>query len=141
MKRSSKTVDYLWDGPFEISEVIGTHAYRVKILTGLGRPPHNVFHISRLRKVEEQEGMKEGRKRYKTNGTHLCAAKTFSNDIHPEDNEYEVEAIIDVRRKRGVLAYLVARKVTITMEMEKKGIENLNDILKTLWNLYISFMR
>ena len=54
-KRASKKIDYLWDGPFEISEAIGTHAYRVKIPTGSGRPPHNVFHISRLRKAEENK--------------------------------------------------------------------------------------
>ena len=48
-ERSSKKIDYLWDGPFGISEAVGTHAYRVKIPTGSGRPPHNVFHISLTR--------------------------------------------------------------------------------------------
>ena len=54
-KRPSKKLDYQWEGHFEVSEVINSHAYRVKIATGAGRPPHNVFHISKLRKVEEDE--------------------------------------------------------------------------------------
>ena len=108
-KRASKKIDYLWDGPFEVSEAVGTHAYRIKIPTGSGRPPHNVFHISRLRKIEDDAENTE-RDEVLTNKRIVrtfAQPKPFLTTIHAEDEEYEVEQVLDSRKKRNKIEYLI----------------------------------
>ena len=106
-KRPSKKIDYQWDGPFEINEIINTHAYRVKLPTGTGKPPHDVFHISRLRKMDEEEDTAQDLPNAKRFVRSLEQEKPFLTTIHPEDQEYEVSKILDSRRRGRSLEYLV----------------------------------
>lgn len=107
--RPSKKIDYQWDGPFEVSEVINTHAYRVKIPTESGRPPHNVFHISQVRKVEDNTGTQSTTVSNppKRLARRISQPKPFVTTIHPEDVEYEVSNIVDSRRRKRKIEYLV----------------------------------
>ena len=108
-KRNSKKIDYLWDGRYEVSEAAGTHTYRVKIPTGSGKPPHNVFHISRLRKVDSPGGNPEDDEnmKHKRMVRTFAQPKPFLTTIHPEDDEYEVEKIVGSRKRRSNIEYLV----------------------------------
>ncbi|SOV04672.1 uncharacterized protein UDID_17163 [Ustilago sp. UG-2017a] len=93
--RPTKKLDYRRLGPFSVSEIISSHAYRLQL------PPsmkiHNVFHVDRLEP-------------YVTN--------TIPNRVQPppplveveSDLEYEVEQILDSKvdhRYRDPLFYLV----------------------------------
>ncbi|SOV04612.1 uncharacterized protein UDID_17153 [Ustilago sp. UG-2017a] len=93
--RPTKKLDYRRLGPFSVSKVISSHAYRLQL------PPsmkiHNVFHVDRLEPY---------------------VANTIPNRVQPppppveveSDLEYEVEQIIDSKvdhRYRDPLFYLV----------------------------------
>ncbi|KAJ1596241.1 hypothetical protein NDA14_001923 [Ustilago hordei] len=93
--RPTKKLDYRRLGPFSISKVISSHAYRLQL------PPsmkiHNVFHVDRLEPY---------------------VANTIPNRVQPppppveieSDVEYEVEQILDSKvdhRYRDPLFYLV----------------------------------
>ncbi|SOV03415.1 uncharacterized protein UDID_18660 [Ustilago sp. UG-2017a] len=93
--RPTKKLDYRRLGPFSVSEVISSHAYRLQL------PPsmkiHNVFHVDRLEPY---------------------VANTIPNRVQPppppveveSDLEYEVEQILDSKvdhRYRDPLFYLV----------------------------------
>ncbi|SOV06814.1 uncharacterized protein UDID_17924 [Ustilago sp. UG-2017a] len=93
--RPTKKLDYRRLGPFSVSEVISSHAYRLQL------PPsmkiHNMFHVDRLEPY---------------------VANTIPNRVQPplppvevkSDLEYEVEQILDSKvdhRYRDPLFYLV----------------------------------
>ncbi|SOV08098.1 uncharacterized protein UDID_17285 [Ustilago sp. UG-2017a] len=93
--RPTKKLDYRRLGPFSVSEIISSHAYRLQL------PPsmkiHNVFHVDRLEPY---------------------VANTIPNRVQPppppveveSDLEYEVEQILDSKvdhRYRDPLFYLV----------------------------------
>ena len=92
LSRPSKKLDFRFLGPFRIIEALGKQAYRLDLPKTLGAI-HPVFHVSLLQPYHRREG--EG-------------SPTPPPAILLEDGEeYEVEAILDQRQRRGKTQYLV----------------------------------
>jgi hypothetical protein len=92
LSRPSRKLDFRFLGPFRITEALGTQAYRLELPKTLGAI-HPVFHVSLLEPYHRRGG--EG-------------SPTPPPAILMEDGEeYEVEAILDQRQRRGKPQYLV----------------------------------
>ena len=95
-KRPMRKLDYRMLGPFDITDKISSHAFRLKLPRDLERI-HNVFHVDLLT---------------------LFQSNRFANRAEPppppieidEETEYEVERILDSRIFRRKLQYLVKWK-------------------------------
>ena len=88
--RPNKKLDYKFHGPFRITEVVGKQAYRLQL------PPHlhihPVFHVSLLEPCTRRKGTTE--------------PEPQPLEVEGEE-EWEVEEILDSRRRYGTLQYLV----------------------------------
>ena len=92
-KRPTKKLDHRRLGPFKITKKISSHAYRIELPTAL-KLLHNVFHVNLLEPT---------------------VPNTIPNRRQPppppveidETLEYEVSAILDSRKHRNQLQYLV----------------------------------
>jgi hypothetical protein len=91
--RPMKKLDVKQAGPYTITALVGTHACR------LGLPAeakiHDVFHVSLLRPFKSSEFP----------GQQVQPPNAF--EIDPAGGIYEVSAVVDSRRRRGKLEYLV----------------------------------
>ena len=93
-RRPTAMFDNKYAGPFLIEKVIGSRAYRLALPSTM--KIHPVFHISRLKRFNEPEI--EGQR------------SEPPGPVEVDDNlgdSYEVKAVIDSRRRRGKLQYLV----------------------------------
>ena len=93
-RRPTAKFDNKYAGPFLIEKVIGSRAYRLTLPSTM--KIHPVFHISRLKRFNEPEI--EGQR------------SEPPGPVEVDDNlgdSYEVKAVIDSRRRRGKLQYLV----------------------------------
>jgi hypothetical protein len=94
--RPCPKLDFKRLGPFEIIEKVGTKAYRLA-LPPLMKNLHPVFHVSLLEPVTEN----------------LLEGRTIDPPLPVEvesDIEYEVETILDSRKRRNQVSYLVSWK-------------------------------
>ena len=95
-KRPSKKLDSKRLGPYRISKVISSHAFRLDLPRTL-RFLHPVFHMSLL----------------EPHRPNTIPNRAFPPPLPVEvdgETEYEVAAILDSRRQRGQLQYLVQWK-------------------------------
>jgi hypothetical protein len=83
------------EGPFEIAETIGTVAYRLKLPTAW--KIHNVFHASLLRQ-------------YKENKVYGANFESPPAEIVGEEEVYEVETILNHRKRGRGYQYLIKWK-------------------------------
>jgi hypothetical protein len=91
--RPSKKLDHKYHGPFLITEAVGKQAYRLALPPSLRI--HPVFHVSLLESCHNREG----------------SATPPPEPIQVDgEEEYEVEAILDSRRRYRALQYLVRWK-------------------------------
>jgi transposase InsO family protein len=88
-RRPNKKLDYKYLGPFEITDAVGTQAYRLRLPETL--KVHPVFHVSLL---EPYTGNDHG------------AAPPEPLNVDGEE-QWEVEEVLDSRIHRGHLEYLV----------------------------------
>ena len=91
--RPSKKLDYTWIGPFRITRKINRVAYEVEL------PPtsrtHNVFHVKLIKKyIPSNEKDK-----------HVIIPPPIRVD--GEQHGYEIEEILDVRKKNNGFQYLI----------------------------------
>ncbi|QRW21939.1 Retrotransposable element Tf2 protein [Rhizoctonia solani] len=94
LRTNSNKLDPKRLGPFEITEKISSHAYRLKLLESL--KIHNVFYMGLLSK------------------SHESPSQPFLEQPPPEtiegEEEYEVEQILDSKRQQGRWFYLIKWK-------------------------------
>jgi Chromo (CHRromatin Organisation MOdifier) domain len=91
-KRPMKKLDHKKLGPFEISAKVSTHAYRLKLPSAF-KAIHNVFHVVLLEKAFPDK---------------YPQRKSRPPPIEIDgEKEYEVAAILDSRKRRGNVQYLV----------------------------------
>ena len=92
-KRPMKKLDHKRHGPFKIIAKVSTHAYRLQLPASL-KGIHNVFHVSLLEKVAKE---------------HFPQRRPNPPPPIEVDstNEYEVAAILDSRRRRKTIQYLI----------------------------------
>ncbi|QRW22942.1 Retrotransposable element Tf2 protein [Rhizoctonia solani] len=94
LRTNSNKLDPKRLGPFEITEKISSHAYRLNLPETL--KIHDVFYVGLLSKVHES------------------LSQPFPNQPPPEtiegEEEYEVEKIINSKRQRGKWFYLIKWK-------------------------------
>ncbi|QRW20391.1 Retrotransposable element Tf2 protein [Rhizoctonia solani] len=94
LRTNSNKLDPKRLGPFEVTEKVSSHAYRLKLPESL--KIHNVFYVGLLSK------------------THESPSQPFPERPPPEtiegEEEYEVEQIIDSKRQRGKWFYLIKWK-------------------------------
>ena len=120
--RPSKKLDHKRYGPFKIVKRIGDVSYELELPKEL-RALHNVFHTEKL--VPYYEDTIPGRK------------KIPSPPIEIEgENEYEVASIIDSRRKRGRLEYLVTWKGYGPEDNTWEPIKNLGNAKESIERFY-----
>ena len=92
-KRPMKKLDHKRHGPFEVTKKVSTHAYRLKLPSSL-KGIHDIFHVSLLEKVAEE--------------FFLQRRPDLLLPIEVDgEHEYEVSAILDSRRRKGKVQYLV----------------------------------
>jgi transposase InsO family protein len=93
-KRRAKKLDHKRHGPFEVVKKVSSHAYKLKLPTAM-KGIHDVFHVSLLEAVGEE----------------YYPARQLPRpppvETAEEGDEYEVASILDSRRKRGKVEYLV----------------------------------
>lgn len=94
--RPSPKLSHRWLGPFTITKKVSQSAYKLLLPESM-KGIHPVFHVSVLRKFEEDEI--EGR----------VQAPPEPVEIEGED-EWEVEAVLDKRKRRNKIEYLVSWK-------------------------------
>ena len=92
-KRPMKKLDVRWIGPLKVLEKISTHAFRLELPKGLSRI-HNVFHVDLI----EPSKPSEIGDRNQEPGPVIEEAS---------DDGYEVDAILDSRRRKGKFEYRV----------------------------------
>ena len=92
-KRPMKKLDHKRHGPFEIIKKVSTHAYQIKLPASF-KGIHDVFHVSLLEKVAEES--------YPQRRPDPPPPVEIEGEL-----EYEVAEILDSRRRRGVVKYLV----------------------------------
>ena len=90
--RPSKKLGNRFLGPFEIIEIVGKQAYRLS-LPQLYKSIHPVFHVSLLEPYHRRVGEDPPESEQVT--------------LQATDDEYEVEAILDERKRRGKSQYLI----------------------------------
>ncbi|QRW24194.1 Transposon Tf2-7 polyprotein [Rhizoctonia solani] len=94
LRTNSNKLDPKRLGPFEITEKISSHAYRLKLPETL--KIHDVFYVGLLSKA------------------HKSPSQPFPERPPPEtiegEEEYEVEQIIDSKRQKGKWFYLIKWK-------------------------------
>ncbi|QRW25065.1 Retrotransposable element Tf2 protein [Rhizoctonia solani] len=94
LRTNSNKLDPKQLGPFEVTEKISSHAYRLKLPDSL--KIHNVFYVGLLSKAHESP------------------SQPFPERSPPEtiegEEEYEVEQIIDSKQQRGKWFYLIKWK-------------------------------
>ena len=81
-------------GPFKVLAVVGTQAYRLVLPAEYSRI-HNLFHVSRLEPWKKRKGEEPPNQRMP------LVVDT------PAGDEYQVEAVLDSRLRRGIREYLV----------------------------------
>ncbi|SNX87990.1 related to pol protein [Melanopsichium pennsylvanicum] len=94
-RRPTAKLNTRFAGPFPVIERIGRRAYRIQLPSSVR--VHNVFHVSMLERTKDSK--LEGRSTIQPYPT-----------LHDEDLEFEVEAIVDIRRRQGQVEYLVQWK-------------------------------
>jgi len=92
-KRPTKKLDHRYLGPYEIIQQISTHAFKLKLPDSM-KLLHPVFHISLLEPVTPDS----------IPDRHHSPPPPIEID---DTEEYEVSAILDSRRRRNRLEYLV----------------------------------
>ena len=92
--RPTKKMEDKWFGPYEVLEKVGASAYRLNLPKTWGRI-HSVFNEAILKPAVEPEFPSQKR------------PPPPPPVIVDEEEEYEVEAILDSKRHRGRLQYLV----------------------------------
>ncbi|QRW25577.1 Retrotransposable element Tf2 protein [Rhizoctonia solani] len=94
LRTNSNKLDPKQLGPFEVTEKVSSHAYRLKLPETL--KIHDVFYVGLLSKV------------------HKSPSQPFPEQPPPEtiegEEEYKVEQIIDSKRQRGKWFYLIKWK-------------------------------
>ncbi|QRW26175.1 Retrotransposable element Tf2 protein [Rhizoctonia solani] len=94
LRTNSNKLDPKRLGPFEVTEKVSSHAYRLKLPESL--KIHDVFYVGLLSK------------------THKSPGQPFPKQPPPEtiegEEEYKVEQIIDSKRQRGKWFYLIKWK-------------------------------
>ncbi|QRW23547.1 hypothetical protein RhiXN_08583 [Rhizoctonia solani] len=94
LRTNSNKLDPKQLGPFEITEKVSSHLYRLKLPETLRI--HNVFYVGLLSKA------------------HKSPNQPFPKRLPPEtiegEEEYEVEQIIDSKRQQGKWSYLIKWK-------------------------------
>jgi hypothetical protein len=123
--RPNAKLDYRNLGPFKVLDRIGKVAYRLE-LPQLLSTIHNVFHVSLLSPVVEN---------------------SFSNRVVPppdpitidNEQEYEVEDILDVKKVRGRFKYLVSWRGFGPEENTWEPVSNLENCMETLLEFHKKF--
>ena len=87
IKEGTRALSKKWIGPYTVTEVISRHSYRLNI------PKRN-----RLHPVIYTALLKP---------FHTRSAPQLVDDIEDEDIEYDVERIIDSRKRRGKVEYRI----------------------------------
>ncbi|KAF8751199.1 hypothetical protein RHS01_08647 [Rhizoctonia solani] len=94
LRTNSNKLDPKRLGPFEVTEKISSHTYRLNLPETL--KIHDVFYVGLLSKAHES------------------ASQPFPNQPPPEtiegEEEYEVEQILDSKRQQGKWVYLIKWK-------------------------------
>jgi hypothetical protein len=105
--RESQKLDCVKIGPYQIERKLLNDNYRVTL------PPrmriHPIFHVSLLSQTDNPVS---------TEGVDIV-------------NEYEVEAIVAKRRKKGRTEYTVLKKSSSLNKSRKQGLTTGNDVVKT----------
>ena len=78
-------------GPFKVAAGVGSYAYRLELPCCMRM--HNVIHVSLLKPYH---GTRDGPN---------CTLDESERPVEAEPIEYDVEAILDSRRRRGVVVY------------------------------------
>jgi hypothetical protein len=94
MDRPTKKLSPIFIGPYTITEVVSSVAYKLKLPHTM--KIHPVFHVSKLKPYLEDDGEFPGRK-------HPNPAP----EIIDGEEEFEVEEILDRRVRRNQTQYLV----------------------------------
>lgn len=89
--RPSHKLSDKWEGPFEVLEKIGTHAYKLKLPDTWKHS--NTFHVDKL-------------KPYHQDPLHPNHTRPPPDLVNKEE-EYEVEKILDCKYRQGILRYLI----------------------------------
>ena len=109
-------------GPFPIEEVVSNRAYRLKLPSSL--QIHPVFHVSLLKRYVPSERSSQ--------------PNSVPTPIHVDGElEWEVEAILNHRKRQGINEYLIKwrgfPKYENTWELES-NLHNCQEILKEYWH-------
>jgi transposase InsO family protein len=91
----SKKLAIRRQGPYRVIDLVGTQAYRLALPKELSRI-HNVFHVSLLEPWQSRDGSED-----------LPMPVTLEDDSIPE---YEVETILEHRKRKGQKEYFVKWK-------------------------------
>jgi hypothetical protein len=94
-KQPSKKLSHRWLGPFRVAEVVSKVAYKLELPDNMH--VHPVFHISVLKRYNENPPEFDGRQ-----------APPPPPPVTVDDHEeYEVERVLDKRKVRNAVQYLV----------------------------------
>ncbi len=94
-KRPHKKLSHKYAGPFRIADIIGKQAYRLHLPTTYR--VHDIFHVSYLEPYNRRNGDN-------------VAPELPPPELIDEGEEYEIEEILDKRRRKGELWYKVRWK-------------------------------
>jgi transposase InsO family protein len=93
-KRQAKKLDHKRHGPFAILKKVSTHAYKIELPSSM-KGIHDVFHVSLLEPVAKEY--------YPSRQL----PKPPPVETEGDGDEYEVADILDSRRRRGKVEYLI----------------------------------